>query len=1497
MTRLSANTHVLGFDVGAVSLSVVEVDGGGRIVRAFQEFHRGDVAGCVQRLLKTLDQTTIAAVAATTSTPSFVRADGRFDNQICLITSARRLYPQARSLLVVGAERFGLVRFDALGHYLSFRANPLCAAGTGGFLDQQARRLNLAGSQDLAALALANRAPPAKIASRCAVFAKTDMVHAQQEGHSLEAICDGLCRGVAKNIADTLFTGEAVHGPLLMVGGVARNEAVVRHLRDLLDVEVVADGELPHGAAGAALKLQEEWQGTRLRHPTPTSPRHATPTSPRHSTPPSPRHAAAEPPQRRHPQALFLAAPKERAYEFPPLELKLSRYPGFESLEKTLFTGRVAQHTHPLEVDLYREIPSGPPHPVYLGVDVGSTSTKAVVTDTAGEVLAGFYTSTAGRPLAAAQLILEAVRDWEVRKGLELEIVGMGTTGAGRKFIGRILGADLILDEITAHARAAVELHPDVDTIIELGGQDSKFTILRNGRVTLSVMNSVCAAGTGSFIEEQARRLDVPLTHYEEHTRGCASPIASERCTVFMERDLNHYLNEGYSRGEVLAAVLHSVRENYLNKVAVEPLIGDTVVFQGATAKNRALVAAFEQRIGKPILVSPFCHLTGALGVALTLRDEGVRASSFRGLTLHRTTIPIRSETCDICTNHCKLSVAQVNEETVAYGFLCGRDYETRKFVQNNTSGFDLFKARRKALRNAAAEPRGSGLSDHLPESLTNRLPAWPSGSPARTVTVGIPEALHLFEDLPFWRHFFGRLGIRSVTGERYPDAVKDGRILAGAELCAPMTALHAHVRFLLDRADLVFLPFYLEKKPEEKGSRRQLCYYTQFAPSVGAAVGRNGDQDRILTPLVFSLYGTLHTKAELYFTLRHAIPGGVSPFEVSAAFDDAMRVKDRGLAALREVYRQAMAGGNGSSQGPFHVVLLGRPYTLLSEWMNKGIPQTFASLGVPVFYQDMLAYRPEDVAGIAPLLKDIHWHYAAKILEAAEVTARTPGAYPVLVTSFKCSPDSFVTQYVRQILESHGKPYLVLELDEHDSRLGYETRIEAAVRAFRNHHQALGRESDQVAGQSPRQPTPGTLPPPHPQGASRGAAPSRGTVRPNRPLLSDKTILFPNWDPTSLRLLVAAVRKTGLDARLLEGSEGSMRRSLRHNSGQCTPLNIIAQDFMEYVKNHGLDPARTVLWMLASNVACNIRLYPHHIRTILRAHGEGFAQSDVYVGGMSLQDISAALPFDAYLAYMFGGFLQRMACRIRPYELRPGETDRVVEAAMQRLEEAFQGDESKEEALADVVASLEAIEKDKARNRPEVAIFGDLYARDNHVLNQDLVHFIEAHGGEVITTPYTSYARMVLRPYYWKWFLEGQYMHVLYTGAWMAALGQLEKKYARLFQRILDESEPVYDDSPQAILSGYNVRVEQTGEAMDNLLKVYYIKKHHPDVALFVQASPAFCCPGLITEAMAREIQEKTGVPLVSVTYDGTGGGKNEVILPYLEYARRRVGPSQPSR
>ena len=187
------------------------------------------------------------------------------------------------------------------------------------------------------------------------------------------------------------------------------------------------------------------------------------------------------------------------------------------------------------------------------------------------------------------------------------------------------------------------------------------------------------------------------------------------------------------------------------------------------------------------------------------------------------------------------------------------------------------------------------------------------------------------------------------------------------------------------------------------------------------------------------------------------------------------------------------------------------------------------------------------------------------------------------------------------------------------------------------------------------------------------------------------------------------------------------------------------------------------------------------------------------------------------------------------------------------------------------------------------MAIFGDLYARDNDTINQNLIRFIEEQGGEVITTPYSTYAKMIAGPYMRKWLIEGHYLNTLVAGSIIAAAAPQEKIYYRYFQRILQEPEPAFDEDPEEILSPYGLRIEHTGESMDNILKVHYIKKYHPDVAFFVQTSPAFCCPSLVTEAMSRRIEAVTGVPVVSITYDGTGGPRNEAIIPYLKYPRRR--------
>ncbi len=226
----------------------------------------------------------------------------------------------------------------------------------------------------------------------------------------------------------------------------------------------------------------------------------------------------------------------------------------------------VSRHPVGVEVDIYNKLEPDTNYRVYAGIDIGSTSTKCILIDEDKRPVAGFYTYTAGKPVSAVKALLEAIENVFRQKKSAVTIAGIGTTGSGRKFIGKILNADFIIDEITSHAKAAYELNHETDTIIEIGGQDAKFTLMHNGSVTFSQMNSVCAAGTGSFLQEQAKKLGCSLFDYARKAENVSSPLASDRCAVFMERDISQLLNTGYSVNEILATALHSVTENYLEK-------------------------------------------------------------------------------------------------------------------------------------------------------------------------------------------------------------------------------------------------------------------------------------------------------------------------------------------------------------------------------------------------------------------------------------------------------------------------------------------------------------------------------------------------------------------------------------------------------------------------------------------------------------------------------------------------------------------------------------------------------------------------------------------------------------------------------------------------------------------------------------------------------------------------------------------------------------------
>ncbi|HOY32115.1 MAG TPA: acyl-CoA dehydratase activase [Bacteroidales bacterium] len=1443
----------LGIDIGSVAVSMVVLNEQMKAVHTYYAFHKGQIAQQLEKGLERVNLGEIRAAGYTSSTPPILKHGLQTDSRVAYIRAARHFHPTLDGLLIIGAEKFGLVTFNENGDYLNYKSNTSCAAGTGNFLDQQVERLNLSSIMDFSRLAYENHGAIPLIASRCAVFAKTDLIHAQQEGYCLAEICDGLSYGLARNIVDAVLP-ENSFSSLVAAGGVALNKAVIRHIESLAAVTIVVD-KMSHlyGAIGAALCCADE-------------------------------NPQEEFPSKSIADILSFEKQNKNLY-YPPLKLMYSEYPDFSDHKQYEFQSRLFPEMKPVEIDLYQEPKTSTE--VYLGIDIGSTSTKAVLMDLNKSVVAGFYTRTAGRPLQAVQCLFEAVLDLEAAYQIRFDVRGTATTGSGRKFMGRIIGADSILDEITAHARAAYELNPETDTIIEIGGQDSKFTVMRHGMVTFSVMNNVCAAGTGSFIEEQAKKLNCPLTEYSDRAGRTGAPLSSDRCTVFMERDLNHFLNNGYSVDEILASVLHSTRENYLSKVAVSGSIGKNILFQGATAKNEALVAAFEMKLKKPVMVSKFCHLTGALGAALELHDKQITRTGFRGLDLCLKNIPVVSETCGICTNHCKLKVASIDGEIEAYGFLCGRDYATQKFVRNQNSGFQLIKKRKE-------------IFCFRPQVVRTDF------------VIGIPDGLYLHDEMTFWRKFFDLLDINTISSEGHTKAVKEGKTICSAEFCSPVAAMHGHVNYLMDKADYIFLPVYLEEGSKINGNKHY-CYYTQFVTSV-ISIRKNFEQaEKILQPILRTRRGGTFVMNELYNMLKGIGREEISMPQIIQAYADANKF----IGQLRKKWRKIYTGETDELHD-IYVMLLGRPYTVMSPVMNNNIPELIEKNGVKTFFMDMipggLPLSPDTIG----LLKKIRWKFAAKIIYTAEIVAKTSNCYPIFVTSFKCTPDSFVIEYFKEILDAHKKPYLVLQLDEHDSAVGYETRIEAGIRSFRNHQRnslttvnarqitqdpflEVKKDTAEKQGLSSYFRTltqeAGRILKMHPDDIKNLSNSLKSFKTPKVDSgeyifrasgLKNKTLLLPAWDQYVGLLLEAVLKNAGFDARLLTSTQESMVKSLSQNTGQCIPLNIIVQNAIDYINENNLEPANTVVWSINSDLPCNLSMFPYFIKKLLNDHGKNMDQVSVYLGDIIFYDFSLQTAINAYLAYLFGGYVRKIGCMIRPYEKEKGATDRVISWAMNLLYKVLLEDSPREPAVEQIVRAFETIPAEK-KKRAKVAIFGDMYVRDNEMMNQDLISTIEENGGEAITTSYSDYIKIIIDPLMDRLYKEGHYLRYARNAFLKSLIPLVENKYTKYFYRIAPPLIPIKNEETDEWLKQFGLTHFHRGESIENILKIQCLFRNHPDLDLFVQTNPAYCCPSLVTEAMTSKIEKVTGIPVVTIEYDGTTAQKNDIIIPYLKLRTTR--------
>ncbi|MBN1826392.1 MAG: hypothetical protein JW958_09005 [Candidatus Eisenbacteria bacterium] len=888
------------------------------------------------------------------------------------------LHPEVRTILEMGGENSKYIRMtptdDGSTGIVDYETNGDCAAGTGSFMDQQATRL-LYKIEDVGGLVAEARRTPT-IAGRCSVFAKSDMIHAQQKGYEPPEVLKGLCEAVARNYKASIIRGKAIEPPVAFLGGVSANQGVVEAMRSLLGVDRSDDFFVPEhyawiSAVGAALLSAREDGDGGARFLSPAS---------------------------------ILIDMDEEAERFPrsnPL-----------SMEKVvLLRDRIRPYHFP---------EGGGPVDAWLGIDIGSVSTNLVVTDDDLNVIYEIYTRTEARPI---EVVNRGLKEIERAVGSRIRVRGVGTTGSGRELIGELVGADTINDEITAHKTGASAIgrkliDHEVDTIFEIGGQDSKFISIEDGVVVDFAMNEACAAGTGSFLEEQAERLDISIKdEFSRLALSSTGPIRlGERCTVFIEKDLIPYLQKGAKKEDLVAGLAYSIAINYLNRVVRGRHIGDVIYFQGGTAYNDSVGAAFATILDKEIIIPPHNGVVGAIGMAILARQKirGTGASStFRGYSLDAVNYSIRDFTCKGCTNYCEIQEFTVEGEKTYWGDKCSERFRKKRKVDRQPVVADLVRFREEAL-----------LRGFEPEN---------GGAPR----VGIPRAMYFYDRFPFWNRLFAELGCEVVISDpTTKEIVNRGLDTTVAEPCFPIKVAHGHVEQLLDREiDVLFMPNVINAETDTPEFESFLCPWGQTLPFV---VGQSGMRerigDRMLAPNIHFRDGMDRVKREMAPVWeRIGVPRRQGDKALAAAYE-AQRDFDRALLAEGAKALRVL-----EETGEPGIILFGRPYNMYDRGVNMNMPTKLREqYGVNLIPLDFLPLFGTDMRGVND---NMYWNYGRKILQAALFVKERPHLHVIYITNFKCGPDSYIKHYIRR---ASGKPFLSLTIDGHANDAGAMTRCEA---------------------------------------------------------------------------------------------------------------------------------------------------------------------------------------------------------------------------------------------------------------------------------------------------------------------------------------------------------------------------------------------------------------------------------------------------------------------
>lgn len=1250
------NIYTLGIDIGSTTVKTVLMYADEIVYKKYKR-HLSDVKSAVKIQLKDIYKTfgdidIKAIITGSGGIGLSKKIDVKFEQEVISSTKAiSTYYPDTDSIIELGGED---AKVTFLSGGIDQRMNGICAGGTGAFIDQMASLLktDAAGLNEMAK----DYKVIYPIASRCGVFAKTDIQPLINDGASKSDIAMSIFNAVVVQTVSVLSCGRKISGKVAFLGGPLFFLSELRkqfiNVLNLKDEDVVfPENAQLYVAMGASLLAKDE----------------------------------------------------------EPIELKelIERVDSVDTLEEENSSELRALFVDDKEYEEFKKrhsksnvergILSEYTGRCFLGIDAGSTTTKACLISEDGKILYSHYGSNEGSPLDMAIKILKDIYS-KLPEGAY--IAGSTVTGYGEDLIKKSLRIDSGEIETIAHYKAAKYFSPNVDFILDIGGQDMKCLKIKNNVIDQIILNEACSSGCGSFLESFAKSLNMDIVDFAEAGTKSRGPVdLGSRCTVFMNSRVKQAQKEGATVSDISAGLAYSVVKNALFKVIklrnVEEL-GDHVVVQGGTFYNDLVLRAFELLSGREVVRPDIAGLMGAFGCAIIAKERfrGIRSNILSLEQLNDIVVDSTVTRCKGCSNKCLLTIHKFSEsEIFVSGNRCevGEAIYTHSKVKRNTDVVNMYKYK---------YDRVFGY-----KSIDEK--------DAKRGIIGIPRVLNMYEDYPFWHTFLTELGFSVKLSSKSSKKIFEKGIssIASDTVCYPAKLVHGHIEDLIESGiKTIFYPSITHEYMEDKNADNH--YNCPVVTSYPEVIKSNMDSLIENDIKYINFFASLNDKKKLKKRLLKALSyyySDLTQDEINSAVDKATNAYNEFKDDIRKKGEETLEMLNRTGQRG--IILAGRPYHLDPE-INHGIPDLINTLGMSVITEDSICHLADSKRDLRVVDQ---WVYHSRLYKAANFCNKHDNLEMVQLNSFGCGLDAVTTEQVEEILAEKSKIHTVIKIDEGNNLGAAKIRLRSLKAAVEE------RDSNGIK--------PSKLPK------------KEINYQKNTRLNTEHTLLIPQMAPIQFQFLEKALDSSGLKAVVLtDNSSDVIDEGLRYvNNDACYPAIIVIGQLIKALKSGEYDVDNTTVLMSQTGGGCRATNYIAFLRKAMIA--AGFPQVPVVsVSANGVEDngikeqINLKVLNKIVMGMIYGDLLMKVLLRTRPYESIPSSANTLYENWVEKCKKALEKPNFIEfrRNINQIVDDFDRIELLDIK-KPRVGLVGEILVKFSPVANNDLISILEKEGAEAV--------------------------------------------------------------------------------------------------------------------------------------------------------------------